>query len=194
MNTNRMEAFSDGVIAIIITIMVLELKVPHGTDLAALVPMIPKFLGYVLSFIYVGIYWNNHHHLLHTTKQVNGGILWANLNLLFWLSMFPIVTEWAGENYAASVPTALYGVVLLLAAVAYWLLQRQIIAAQGPQSLLRRAVGHDMKGKISPLLYALGIGAAFWATWLAQALYLLVALLWLIPDRRIENALVNRRG
>jgi uncharacterized membrane protein len=191
MNTNRMEAFSDGVIAIIITIMVLELKVPHGTDVAALVPIIPKFLGYVLSFIYVGIYWNNHHHLLHATKQVTGAILWANLHLLFWLSMFPLVTEWAGENHAASVPTALYGLVLLLAAVAYWLLQRQIIAAQGAQSLLRRAIGEDFKGKISPLLYALGIGLAFRAPWLAQALYLLVALMWLIPDRRIEHALAN---
>jgi uncharacterized membrane protein len=194
MNTNRMEAFSDGVIAIIITIMVLELKVPHGTDLAALLPMIPKLLGYVLSFIYVGIYWNNHHHMLHATKQVTGAILWANLNLLFWLSMFPVVTEWAGENHTESVPTALYGVVLLLAAVAYWLLQRQIIAAQGAQSLLRRAVGADLKGKISPVLYGLGIGVAFRAPWLAQALYLFVALMWLIPDRRIENALVNGRG
>jgi uncharacterized membrane protein len=194
MNTSRMEAFSDGVIAIIITIMVLELKVPHGADLAALVPVIPKFLGYVLRFIYVGIYWNNHHHLLHATKQVTGAILWANLNLLFWLSMFPIVTEWAGENHTASVPTAFYGIVLMLAAVSYWVLQRVIIAAQGSQSLLRRAVGGDLKGKISPLLYALGIGAAFRATWISQALYLLVALMWLIPDRRIENALVNSRG
>ena len=194
MNPSRIEAFSDGVIAIIITIMVLELKVPHGTDLAALVPMIPKFLGYVLSFCYVGIYWNNHHHMLHTTKQVTGAILWANLNLLFWLSMFPIVTEWAGENHTASLPTALYGVVLLLAAVAYWLLQRVIITAQGPRSLLRRAVGHDLKGKISPVLYALGVGLAFWATWISQALYLLVALMWLIPDRRIEKALMNSRG
>jgi uncharacterized membrane protein len=194
MNTSRMEAFSDGVIAIIITIMVLEQKVPHGTDLASLVPMVPNFLAYVLSFIYVGIYWNNHHHMLHATKQVTGAILWANLNLLFWLSMFPIVTEWAGENHTASVPTALYGMILLLAAVAYWLLQRQIIAAQGAQSLLRRAVGHDLKGKISPLLYALGIVLAFWATWLAQALFALVALMWLIPDRRIENALANARG
>ena len=191
MNTNRMEAFSDGVIAIIITIMVLELKVPHGAEVAAMVPMIPKFLAYALSFVYVGIYWNNHHHMLHTTKQVTGAILWANLNLLFWLSMFPIVTEWAGENHTASVPTAFYGIVLMLAAVAYWLLQRVIIAAQGSQSLLRRAIGADLKGKISPILYALGIGAAFRATWLAQALYLLVALMWLIPDRRIENALAD---
>ena len=194
MDKGRVEAFSDGVIAIIITIMVLELKVPRGTDLAALVPMIPPFMGYVLSFLYVGIYWNNHHHLLHATRQVSGSILWANLNLLFWLSMFPIVTEWAGENHTASLPTALYGVVLLLAAVAYWLLQRVIITAQGPRSLLRRAVGHDLKGKISPVLYALGVGLAFWATWISQALYLLVALMWLIPDRRIEKALMNSRG
>ncbi len=189
MNTSRMEAFSDGVIAIIITIMVLELKVPHGADLAALVPMIPKFMGYVLSFTYVGIYWNNHHHMLHATKQVTGSILWANLNLLFWLSMFPVVTDWAGENPLASVPTALYGVVLMLAAVSYWVLQQKIIAMQGPHSLLKRAVGHDWKGKLSPILYALGIAAAFRSPWISQALYLFVALLWFIPDRRIEKAL-----
>jgi uncharacterized membrane protein len=194
MNTSRIEAFSDGVIAIIITIMVLELKVPHGADLAALVPMIPKFLAYVLSFTYVGIYWNNHHHLLHATRQVSGGILWANLNLLFWLSMLPIVTAWAGENHTANVPTACYGVVLLLASISYWLLQRAIIAAQGAQSLLRHAVGRDLKGKISPLLYTMGIAAAFGSPVLAQALYLIVALLWLIPDRRIEKALVNSPG
>jgi len=193
MNTSRIEAFSDGVIAIIITIMVLELKVPHGTDLAALTPMIPPFMGYVLSFMYVGIYWNNHHHLLHATKQVSGAILWANLNLLFWLSMFPLVTTWVGENHAASVPTACYGVVLMLAAIAYWLLQRMIIAAQGPQSLLRRAVGSDWKGKLSPVLYALGIALAFWTPWISQSLYLLVALLWLIPDRRIEHALLKNQ-
>jgi len=193
MNTSRIEAFSDGVIAIIITIMVLELKVPRGTDLAALVPMIPPFMGYVLSFLYVGIYWNNHHHLLHATRQVSGSILWANLNLLFWLSMFPAVTNWVGENHTASVPTACYGVVLMLAALAYWLLQRMIIAVQGPQSLLRRAVGHDWKGKLSPALYALGIAVSFWKPWVSQALYLLVALLWFIPDRRIENALLKPR-
>src|ERR1700753_2195785 len=154
MNTGRMEPFSDGVIAIIITIMVLELKVPNGTDLAALVPMIPPFMGYVLSFIYVGIYWNNHHHLLHTTEEVSGAILWANLNLLFWLSMFPVVTDWVGENHAASVPTALYGIILMLAALAYWLLQRMIIAKQGPDSLLKHALGRDWKGNLSPVLYA----------------------------------------
>jgi uncharacterized membrane protein len=191
MNTSRIEAFSDGVIAIIITIMVLELKVPHGADLAALVPVIPPFMGYVLSFIYVGIYWNNHHHMLHATKQVSGSILWANLNLLFWLSMFPVVTAWVGQNPTASAPTACYGVVLMLAALAYWLLQRMIIAVQGPQSLLRRAVGHDWKGKLSQALYALGIALAFWKPWVSQALYLLVALLWFIPDRRIENVLLK---
>ena len=191
MNTSRMEAFSDGVIAIIITIMVLELKVPHGGNLAALLPIIPKFMGYVLSFMYVGIYWNNHHHMLHATKEVSGSILWANLNLLFWLSMFPVVTDWVGENPSASVPTALYGAVLMLAAVSYWLLQQMIIAMQGPHSLLKRAVGIDWKGKISPVLYAMGIVAAFRSTWISQALYLFVALLWLIPDRRIENALVK---
>jgi uncharacterized membrane protein len=186
-----MEAFSDGVIAIIITIMVLELKVPHGADLAVLKPMIPQFLGYVLSFVYVGIYWNNHHHLLHTCKQVNGAILWANLNLLFWLSMFPITTDWVGENHTASAPTAAYGVVLLLAAVSYWVLQRTIIAAQGPRSLLKRAVGHDWKGRASPILYALGIALAPRSPGVSQAIYLLVALLWLIPDRRIENVLTG---
>jgi len=190
MNTSRMEAFSDGVIAIIITIMVLELKVPRGTDLAALVPMIPPLMGYVLSFMYVGIYWNNHHHLLHATRQVSGSILWANLNLLFWLSMFPLVTDWAGENPRAPVPTACYGVVLLLAALSYLVLQRTIIAVQGPQSLLRRALGADWKGRLSPVLYALGIGVAFWSTWVSQALYLTVALIWLVPDRRIEKVLV----
>ena len=192
MNTTRMEAFSDGVIAIIITIMVLELKVPHGSDLAALKPMIAPFLGYVLSFIYVGIYWNNHHHLLHACERVNGAILWANLNLLFWLSMFPVITGWVGENHAASVPTALYGVVLLLAALAWWVLQWTIIAAQGPGSLLRQAVGADRKGRMSPVLYALGVMLAFWSPPASQGLYLFVALLWLIPDRRIEHAVTRK--
>jgi uncharacterized membrane protein len=193
MDSTRMEAFSDGVIAIIITIMVLELKIPHGADLAALKPMLPPFLGYLLSFIYVGIYWNNHHQLLHACEAVNGAILWANLNLLFWLSMFPVVTDWVGENHSASVPTALYGVVLLLAALSWWVLQRTIIAAQGPRSLLKRAVGPDYKGNISPLLYALGALIAFWSPPVAQGLYLLVALLWLIPDRRIEHALTEEQ-
>ncbi len=191
MNTTRIEAFSDGVIAVIITIMVLELKVPHGADFAALTPMIPKFMCYVLSFLYVGIYWNNHHHLLHTTRQVSGSILWANLNLLFWLSMLPLVTDWAGENHTASVPTALYGIILMLAALSYSLLQQMIIATQGPQSLLKRAVGKDWKGKVSPVLYAAGIAIAFYVPPISQALYLLVALLWFIPDRRIEKVLVK---
>jgi uncharacterized membrane protein len=192
MNNGRLEAFSDGVIAIIITIMVLELKVPHGDSAAALLPLVPVFLSYVLSFIYVGIYWNNHHHMLHTCEQVTGPILWANLHLLFWLSLFPITTGWMGENHFAGAPTALYGLVLLMAALAYWLLQRMIIASQGPDSLLKKAIGADWKGKVSPLLYVIGIAAAFRAPRIAQALYLLVALLWLVPDRRIESVLVRK--
>jgi uncharacterized membrane protein len=191
MNSGRLEAFSDGVIAIIITIMVLELKVPHGATADALLPLIPAFLSYVLSFIYVGIYWNNHHHLLHTCERVNGAILWANLHLLFWLSLFPITTAWIGENHLAAQPSALYGVVLLMAAVAYWLLQTAIIGSQGPDSVLKKAVRGDWKGKVSPVLYLLGIVAAFRAAWMAQVLYLLAALLWLVPDRRIERVLVH---
>lgn len=189
MKTSRLEAFSDGVIAILITIMVLELKVPHGVDLNTLQPMIPVFLSYVLSYIYLGIYWNNHHHMLHVTEHVTGSMLWANLHLLFWLSLVPFVTHWMGENPFAPLPTALYGGVLLLAAIAYFLLQGAIIRSQGSQSLLKRALGDDIKGKISPLLYALAIGLAFVQTWLAWALYALVALIWLVPDRRIEKAL-----
>ena len=191
MNSSRLEAFSDGVIAIIITIMVLELKVPHGQTLDALVPLIPNFLSYVLSFVYVGIYWNNHHHMLRTCEEVTGRILWANLHLLFWLSLFPITTAWIGENHSAAAPSALYGVVLLMAAIAYWILQQVIIAAQGPESLLKKAVGADWKGKLSPMLYLIGIAAAFRAPWIGQSLYLLVALLWLVPDRRIERVLVR---
>jgi uncharacterized membrane protein len=191
MNNSRLEAFSDGVIAIIITIMVLELKVPHGDTLSSLVPLLPNFLSYVLSFIYVGIYWNNHHHMLHTCETVTGPILWANLHLLFWLSLFPITTAWIGDNQAAAAPAGLYGLVLLMAAIAYWILQETIIAAQGPDSLLKKAVGADWKGKISPLIYLIGIAASFCLSpHLGQVLYLLVALLWLIPDRRIEKALV----
>jgi uncharacterized membrane protein len=190
MSSGRLEAFSDGVIAIIITIMVLELKVPHGATLGALVPLIPVLLSYVLSFVYVGIYWNNHHHMLHATHSVTGRILWANLHLLFWLSLFPVTTAWVGENYMAPAPAALYGVVLLMAAVAYWILQQLIIASQGANSILKKAVGGDWKGKVSPLLYAAGIASAFWSPLLAQAVYLLVALLWFIPDRRIENTLI----
>src|ERR1700722_2471396 len=189
MSNSRLEAFSDGVIAIIITIMVLELKVPHGDTVDALVPLIPNFLSYVLSFIYVGIYWNNHHHMLHTCESVSGPILWANLHLLFWLSLFPITTAWIGDNPAARTPSALYGVVLLMAAIAYWMLQRRIIAAQGPDSLLKKAVGADRKGKLSPVIYSAGIATAFFSPWAAQALYLLVALMWLVPDRRIEKRL-----
>jgi uncharacterized membrane protein len=188
MGKGRLEAFSDGVIAIIITIMVLEMKVPHGAELSALRPMLPVFLSYALSFIYVGIYWNNHHHMLHATRQVNGAILWANLHLLFWLSLIPFVTAWMGENHFAPVPAALYGMVLLLAAFAYWILQRAIIAQQGPGSLLAKAVGKDLKGKLSPVFYAAAIPAAFVQQWIAGALYVLVAVMWLIPDRRIEKA------
>jgi TMEM175 potassium channel family protein len=189
MGTQRLEAFSDGVLAIIITIMVLELKVPHGTELADLRPLVPVFLSYVLSFVYLGIYWNNHHHMLHATRRVNGGILWANLHLLFWLSLVPFVTGWMGENHFAAAPTALYGVVLLLAAIAYWILERRIIAAQGPGSLLATAVGRDRKEQLSPLLYAIAIPLAFVHEWIADALYVLVALMWLVPDRRIERTL-----
>jgi len=191
MGTNRLEAFSDGVIAVIITIMVLEMKVPHGESLEALVPVMPPFLSYILSFVYLGIYWNNHHHMLHATRKVTGAMLWANLHLLFWLSLIPFTTGWMGENHFASLPSALYGVVLLMSAVAYWILEQAIIASQGPDSILRKAVGGDWKGKLSPVLYAIGIAAAFWWqwVWVSLSLYVLVALLWLIPDRRIENTL-----
>jgi uncharacterized membrane protein len=191
MSSARLEAFSDGVIAIIITIMVLELKVPHGDTVDALVPLIPNFLSYVLSFIYVGIYWNNHHHMLHACQAVNGPILWANLHLLFWLSLFPVTTAWIGENHFSPAPSVLYGVVLLMAAIAYWILQQTIIAAQGRDSVLKKAVGADWKGKVSPVLYSIGIAVAFHLPRLAQGLYVLVAVLWFIPDRRIENALVH---
>lgn len=194
MKTGRLEAFSDGVIAIIITIMVLELKIPHGATFGALMPLVPVFLSYVLSFAYVGIYWNNHHHMLHASEKVTGPILWANLHLLFWLSLFPITTAWVGENHTAAAPSALYGMVLLMAATAYWILQQSIILSQGPQSLLKKAVGGDWKGKASPALYVAGIAASFWFPWLAQIVYLLVALLWLIPDKRIENTLVQHKA
>jgi uncharacterized membrane protein len=187
MGKGRLEAFSDGVIAIIITIMVLELKVPHGTDLASLKPLWPVFLSYVLSFVYLGIYWNNHHHMLHATERVSGNVLWANLHLLFWLSLVPFVTAWMGENHFAPAPTALYGAVMLLAAIAYWILLRTILAAHGPHSLLATAVGRDLKGKLSPLLYLIAIPSAFVREWIAGALYVIVALIWLIPDRRIER-------
>ncbi|HMB58261.1 MAG TPA: TMEM175 family protein [Arenimonas sp.] len=187
MGKNRLEAFSDGVLAIIITIMVLEMKVPHGTDLAALQPLLPVFLSYVLSFVYVGIYWNNHHHMLHTVQKVTGGVMWANLHLLFWLSLFPFATGWMGENHFTPLPTALYGGVLLMAGVAYWLLQQCIISVHGRESALAQAIGRDFKGKASPFLYLSAIGLAFVNVWLANIIFVLVALMWLIPDRRIES-------
>ena len=192
MGKGRIEAFSDGVLAIIITIMVLEMKVPHGETLEALLPLLPVFLSYVLSFLYVGIYWNNHHHMLQACQRVSGTMLWANLHLLFWLSLIPFVTGWMGENYFAAAPTALYGVVLLMAAIAYVVLQRTIIGAQGPDSLLHTAVGRDFKGKISPVLYVMAIPSAFLSQWLAGGIYVLVALIWLVPDRRIEHVLRNQ--
>jgi TMEM175 potassium channel family protein len=191
MGRSRLEAFSDGVIAIIITVMVLELKVPHGQSVAVLAPVLPVFLTYVLSFIYLGIYWTNHHHMLHTVHQVTGPMLWANLHLLFWLSLVPFTTGWLGENQFAQVPAAFYGGVLLMAAIAYWLLQQLIIASQGRDSVLRKAVGRDWKGKLSPLLYAVAIPLAFWSQWIALAIYVLVAFLWLVPDRRIEHTLAR---
>jgi len=187
MGKNRLEAFFDGVVAIIITIMVLEMKAPHGDSLDALAPMLPVVLSYVLSFIYLGIYWNNHHHMLHTCKQVTGAMLWANLHLLFWLSLIPFTTGWMGENHFARVPAALYGFVLLMASVAYWILQQQIIASQGEHSILQKAIGKDWKGRLSPVLYATGMVSAFLSQWLAVAVYIGVALVWLVPDRRIER-------
>ena len=189
MGKGRLEAFSDGVIAIIITIMVLEMKVPHGESFGALRPLLPVFLSYVLSFLYVGIYWNNHHHMLHITTRVTGAILWANLHFLFWLSLFPFATGWMGQNHFALPPSALYGFVLLMAGIAYLILQKAIIASQGPTSVLRKAIGGDWKGKLSPLLYVAGIVISLFSSWAAQTIYAFVALLWLVPDRRIEHAL-----
>ena len=189
MGKNRLEAFSDGVIAIIITIMVLELKIPHGESVETLAPLVPVFMSYVLSFVYVGIYWNNHHHMLHASTQVTGGILWANLHLLFWLSLFPFVTGWMGETHLAPVPSALYGGVLLAAAIAYLILQQAIIASQGSESRLKAAIGGDWKGKLSPVLYLCAIISTFLWLWVAQALYVVTAILWLVPDRRIEKSL-----
>jgi uncharacterized membrane protein len=189
MGKTRLEAFSDGVLAIVITIMVLEIKVPHGDTPQALLPLWPVMLSYVLSFVYIGIYWNNHHHMLHAVQHVSGATLWANLHLLFWLSLVPFVTGWMGENHFAPMPTALYGVVLLMAAMAYWLLQYTLIAAEGRESLLKTAIGVDFKGKISPILYLAGIVMAFVSEWVAGALYVAVALMWLVPDRRIERRL-----
>jgi uncharacterized membrane protein len=189
MGKTRLEAFSDGVIAILITIMVLELKVPHGEDFEALRPLLPVFLSYVLSFVYLGIYWNNHHHMLHTCRHVTGPILWANLHLLFWLSLIPVSTGWLGENHFAAAPAALYGGVLLMASIAYWVLQSLIIASQGPDSLLKRAIGSDWKGKISPLLYSSAIVLTFWSKEISLGIYVGMALMWLAPDRRIERML-----
>jgi uncharacterized membrane protein len=190
MSKGRLEAFSDGVIAIIIiTIMVLEIQMPHGTDLAALHPLIPVFLSYVLSFTMVGIYWNNHHQLLHATKQVNGRVLWANLHLLFWLSLIPFVTGWMGENHFAALPVALYGAVMLLAGVAYYILAHALIALHGKDSAIAKALGRDFKGKVSVVIYAIAIPLAFVNSLLACGLYVLVAVMWLIPDRRIEKTL-----
>jgi uncharacterized membrane protein len=193
MSTGRMEAFSDGVIAILITVMVLELPVPHGTTWAALREAVPVLLSYVLSFVYLGIYWNNHHHMLKATQRVTGLILWANLHLLFWLSLTPFTTAWLGENSFAPTPAAAYGIVLLAAAIAYYALQRAIIRDQGPNSLVAAAVGRDAKGKSSPFLYALGIGLSFVDQWLAMAVYAGLALMWLVPDRRIERTIVGAR-
>lgn len=189
MHKNRLEAFSDGVLAIILTIMVLEMKVPHGSDLAALKPLLPVFFSYVLSFVYIGIYWNNHHHMLHAATQVSARVLWANLHLLFWLSLLPFVTGWMGENHFAPLPSALYGFVLLMAGVAYWCLAHAIIATEGPDSLLAKAIGKDRKGVLSVLLYAAAIPLSFVSQWLAQAIYAGIALVWLIPDRRIEKVM-----
>jgi len=189
MHKSRMEAFSDGVIAIIITIMVLEIKVPHSSSFSDLKTLIPVFLSYVLSFIYLGIYWNNHHHMLHTVQKIKGNILWANLHFLFWLSLIPFSTGWMGENHFSEDPLALYGIILLMASVAYFILQKQIIKAQRPDSILEKVIGKDVKGKISPLLYILGIGFSYINIWIAGIFYIGVALMWLIPDKRIERSI-----
>jgi uncharacterized membrane protein len=194
MGKSRVEAFSDGFFAIIITVMVLGLTVPHHGNLAALGPVLPVFLCYILSFVYVGIYWNNHHHMLHAVETINGSVLWANLHLLFWLSLIPFTTGWMGENHFAAAPTALYGLVLLMAAIAYSILQHTLISAQGSGSLLVKALGSDKKGKLSPLLYAIAIPFAFFQPWIAGSLYVLVAIVWLIPDRRIERHILKQSG
>jgi uncharacterized membrane protein len=193
MTKSRMEAFSDGVIAIVITVMVLELTVPEGASWRALAGVVPSLLTYVLSFAYLGIYWNNHHHLLQAVERIDGRVLWANMHLLFWLSLIPFVTAWMGENHFASAPTTAYGAVLLLAALAYYLLQQRLIAANGAESRLRRALGPDLKGRLSPVLYAVAIaGSLAGARWLSDAIYVVVALMWLVPDRRIESSLAER--
>ena len=194
MGKNRLEAFSDGVIAVLITIMVLEMKVPHGETFTALQPVLPVFLSYVLSFVFIGIYWNNHHHMLHAVHKVTGPMLWANLHLLFWLSLVPFTTGWMGENHFTAVPTALYGVVLLMSGMAYKILQQVIIASQGTDSLLKKAVGRDWKGQASLLIYATAIPLAFWQGGLSLALYVLVAVIWFVPDRRIERVVHHEPG
>jgi len=191
MGKERLAAFSDGVIAIIITIMVLEFQPPRGASFAALRPLLPSLLSYVLSFINIGIYWNNHHHLFSVTERVNGSIMWANMHLLFWLSLIPFATEWVGRNPFAPVPTAVYGALLLMASLAYWLLQRAILKTQGRHSLLATALGRDIKGKLSPVFYVLAIAFAFVSSGIAYSLYVLVALMWLVPDRRIEKAIAD---
>lgn len=192
MNKTRLEAFSDGVLAIIITIMVLEIKVPHhAPDFDALLPLFPVFISYVLSFIYIGIYWNNHHHMMHSMTKVDGRILWANLHLLFWLSLVPFATGWMGENHFAKATMTLYGVILLMAGIAYWILQNVIVASQGPNSILKKAIGRDFKGLSSPPLYLLGIALSFYNEWLSGAVYIFVAMMWLIPDKRIERTIAH---
>jgi uncharacterized membrane protein len=191
MQKTRLEAFSDGVLAIIITIMVLDLHIPHETELSALKPELSVFLCYVLSFVYIGIYWNNHHHMLHAARRVSGGVLWANLHLLFWLSLFPFVTGWMGENSFAAIPTALYGFVLMMAGTAYWILAQALISVEGKESMLARAIGRDFKGKLSVVLYAVAIPLAFAERWITQAIFVLVALIWLVPDRRIERMMAS---
>ena len=191
MEKGRLEAFSDGVFAILITILVLELRVPHGADFESLRPIFPVFVTYVLSFIYLGIYWNNHHHMLQVARHINGKILWANLHLLFWLSLVPFATGWMGENNFAGQTLTLYGVILLMAGMAYWILQNIIISAQGENSILKKAVGRDLKGKSSPILYLIGITLSFYNEWLSGAVYIFVALMWLIPDKRIERTIAH---
>jgi len=191
MGKNRMEAFFDGVVAIIITIMVLEMKVPHGDSIGTLSPLIPVLLSYVLSFLYLGIYWNNHHHMMHACHRATGSMLWANLHLLFWLSLIPFTTGWMGENHFATLPVAAYGLVLLMAAIAYWILQQRIIASQGEGSVLKKAIGNDWKGKLSPVLYVVAIVLAFLSPWISVAIYVFVALMWVVPDRRIERVLTE---
>jgi len=191
MKPERLNAFSDGVIAVIITIMVLELKIPRGADLSDLIPLIPVFFSYVLSFVYIAIYWNNHHHMMHASARVDGSILWSNMNLLFWLSLIPFATGWMGENNFARIPTATYGLALLMPSIAYFLLQRAIIRRHGPNSVLAHAIGRDFKGKASPILYAIGMVAVLFTPWIAGGIYVLVTLMWVIPDRRIERAILK---